>query len=444
MKKTPHIKIVFKWVVALTLISGFAACSSDDDGGNKKKPASGDSIRNTAIVYMAADNNLGYEEFSVSDSSEISNGTVYLNARDQVILYYDNANDTRIYRFYKGSTQPQLVRSFNKNMCSSDPAVLKDVLTWIKEKYPSESYGLTCWSHGDGWIPSHSHNYAQKGISQRSFGIDCGPGGVTKYNLDRTGFYGAAMDMDSLAWAIEQSGIHMKYIFFDACLMQCLESDYELRNVTDYIVASPISIAAIGTNYTTLIRSGFFTDNPDNIAKNIYEYMTHLPSIYSVYYNYGVVFSTVKTSELEALASLTAELLPSSKLGGTGAKKEIDMSNVQHYSVYSSDYFYRPEYYDAACTMKQILSSTDYERWKAQLDKCVIGKYSTSQFYYDTTAYGQELFLPVDLDNYSGISMFMPQNRYTNNAKRSIYGNLNSAFQKTAWYKAAGWNVTGW
>ena len=444
MKKTHHIKFVCKLVVAITLMSGFASCSSDDDGSSNKEPAKGDSIRNTAIVYMAADNNLGDDGFSASDSSEIANGTVYLNARDQVILYYDNGDDTKIYRFYKGSTSPQLVRSFNKNMCSSDPMVLKDVLTWIKEKYPSESYGLTCWSHGDGWIPPHSRNYEQKGMSQRSFGVDCGPGGIPEYNLDHSGFYGAAMDIDSLAWAIEQSGLHMKYIFFDACLMQCLESDYELRNVTDYIVASPISIAAVGTNYTSLIRAGFFTDNPDDIAKSIYNYMTNLPSYYSAYYDYGVVFSTVKTSELDALATLTAELLPSSELGGTGSKKEINMNGVQQYSMYSSSHFYRPEYYDAACTMRHILSTTDYERWKAQFDKCVIGKYSTSEFYYDTTTDGQEMFISVDLDNYGGISMFMPQNRYTYNARRSIYGDLNTAFQKTAWYKAAGWNVTGW
>lgn len=437
-----HLTTLFPAAGKVFLLLGLTvfilSCSDDDSGGGSTKA---DKIRKTAIIYMAADNSLGYSSYARYDSAEISAGTVYMNTRDQVLLYYDNGSNTRIYRFYKGSTTPQLVRQFSSNLCSSSPHIMKDVLSWIKTTYPSESYGLTCWSHGDGWLPSFSHNYSQASTAQkRSFGIDCGPGGNRAGDRDATGYYGAAMDMDSLAWAIENSGLHMDYIFFDACLMQCLESDYDLRNVTDYIVASPIATAAIGANYTSLIRSGLFSDNPDDIAQNVYNYMQNLPSQYSIYNDYGVVISTVKTSELEALAALTEQFMPGTVTG----KAEADMSDVQRYSYYSASYFYRPEFYDAACAMKVILPEDDYALWKAQWDKCIVGKYSTDKFYYDSDSRGNDLFITVDKDAFSGVSMFVPQNRYTTNARRCLYGDLNLAFQKTAWYKDSGWSKTGW
>ena len=52
--------------------------------------------------------------------------------------------------------------------------------------------------------------------------------------------------------------------------------------------------------------------------------------------------------------------------------------------------------------------------------------------------------LNMDLKNYCGISMFVPQQIYANNAKKSAHGNVNEQFRKTKWYTAAGWKEAGW
>lgn len=77
----------------------------------------------------------------------------------------------------------------------------------------------------------------------------------------------------------------------------------------------------------------------------------------------------------------------------------------------------------------------------AALSQAVVRKAATPRYWIgpSDTAYQE-----VDLATYSGVSLFVPQDIYTRNAKFTPYGDLNLAFQKTEWYSAAGWAQTGW
>ena len=71
------------------------ACSDDDNGsGNNNKKG----IRNTVVMYVSAENSLGYQKFHNSDSTEIMAGSQFLNSHDQMIMYVDDAQNPRIYR----------------------------------------------------------------------------------------------------------------------------------------------------------------------------------------------------------------------------------------------------------------------------------------------------------------------------------------------------------
>lgn len=423
----------------LIAITVTASCSDDDNSGGSNKNKG---IRRTVVMYVSAENSLGYNGFNKNDSTEIMAGSQFLNERDQLIMYIDDAKNPRIYRFYKGCKGPSLIKRFNENLCSSDPHVLRDILEGVKVEYPSESYGLVLWSHADGWLPSWNTDYK----NSRSFGIDVGTGGSMRNDMDSKHRYGAAMDIDSIAWAIDNSnGFYPDYIFFDACFMQCIEVAYALRNVTDYIVACPISTPAIGANYTTMIRNGLFSNNPGMIAESYFSYMNNLPTS-NIYNDFGLVISCIKTSELDALAAETQKYiskLPIYSVSNDDGSEHynINMEDVTHYGVYKSAFFYRPHYYDLNAAMKRLLSASDYTAWKRQLDKCIVYKNATQKFYVDYDDYtGEETFLDVDLDTYCGISAFIPQDIYTQNANRCIFGNLNEAFRSTEWYANAGWN----
>ena len=106
------------------------------------------------------------------------------------------------------------------------------------------------WSHADGWIPATNTEYARGRMRPFSFGIDTGTADMG--NDAR----GTQMDIDDMAAAIAAAGVRLRYIFFDACLMQNVEVAYALRNVTDYVVAAPMSIPAAGADYTHQLQAG--------------------------------------------------------------------------------------------------------------------------------------------------------------------------------------------
>ncbi len=437
-------RIIFPLFLVALLMSVLAACSSDSGGKSKEKDKT--TIRRTVVMYVNAQNSLGYKNFNKGDSTELMAGTQFMNARDQILLFVDDAQKPRVYRLYKGCTTPQVVRRYASDVNSSDAGVLQELLEWTKSTYPSESYGLVMWSHSDGWVPSWSKDYS--GVSVKSFGLDVGQGGNMATDKDVNGNYGYTMDISDMAQAIEESGIHPKYIFFDSCMMQCIEVDYALRNATDYVIASPISTPAIGGNYTSLVRNGLFAEDPSQIAASYYTYLTTLPAS-NVYSDFGMVVSCVKTAELETLAAATKRCLAQIPAYNVGVDNDTiynwpDMKNVTYYSLYEWSSFYRPHFYDLSSAMCKMLSADQYTEWRKVLENCITYYNGTTKFYVGEDRRGNEIYLPVNHEDYCGISAFIPQMIYSQNAEYCIFGDLNQCFSLTEWYDAAGWKDAGW
>ena len=108
-----------------------------------------------------------------------------------------------------------------------------------------------------------------------------------------------------------------------------------------------------------------------------------------------------------------------------------DLSSVQSYYPLSSKS--RPKYHDMNGYMKLLITSPDdYARWRRTFDLAVPYRQATA-WWYSNDARTQY----VDLDNYGGISCYIPQ-------EGSYYAGLNTKFTSTAWYTAAGWHTIGW
>lgn len=58
--------------------------------------------------------------------------------------------------------------------------------------------------------------------------------------------------MTELKYAIDKAKVKPQAIYFDACLMNSMEYLFELRNSTDYIVASAFLVPGLGGDYTVL------------------------------------------------------------------------------------------------------------------------------------------------------------------------------------------------
>ena len=421
----------------LFLLLGILSCHDDKSETTLPNPPV-ETARRTVLIYCAAQNSLGvsgtyYKSAWTEDSLELAAGKHFISDDDRLLVFVDDAYHPRLYRF-RADAAPELVWQWGYDANSANPATFKDVLLRVKERFPAEEYGLSMWSHADGWLPSSNTNYSKARtlptLSPLSFGIDVGTNGNmhsdhTSNNKD----LGAQMNITDMAVAIQESGLHFTYIFFDACLMQCVEVAYELRDVTDYLIASPISIAAAGAYYTHMLERGFFSANPTDIAKTYYEDVTS-EELARVYDDFGIVISALKTKELDALAAAVR-----TALADIDFSAYPDLTDAHAYHVYSYNYYYRPHYYDMRSALRHLLTDAQFAPVEAALTRA-------TAFYAATHKYWVG---PRDSDYHSlalseccGVSMFFPQKEYADNASRCDFGNHNETYTQTAWAKAIG------
>lgn len=94
----------------------------------------------------------------------------------------------------------------------------------------AQTYSMIIGAHGTGWLPRESRPGQAK-----AFG---GTTPATKTNI---------CTLDS---AIVESGIrHLEYLCFDDCYMANIETAYQLRDATDYLIASTSEIMNVGIPY---------------------------------------------------------------------------------------------------------------------------------------------------------------------------------------------------
>lgn len=420
---------ILRGLFIISLMLGFVACNDSDDNSESNNKA-----RRTLIVYMAAQNSLGYNGYAKEDSIEIAEGAIdYLSLNDNIIMFIDDAKNPRIHRLYRnqadGKCYYKTVYQYNYDANSGDASTLLDVLSRVHSLYPSESYGLVMWSHGTGWMPEivpSSNQY-------RAIGIDVGPGGNMSKDKNADGALGTQMSIESMASAIQQSGIHFDYIFFDACLMQSLEVAYALRHVTDYLVASPTQTGASGAYYKDQIRDGFFVypTNDTNIKKIVDTYYFDVmenPITKGNYPDQGCIMSVIKMSEMDNLAEATK---PCMKI----ALKDSRVTNLSQIMTGYVGYLLTgyPDCYDPSVAFSKLVSSVEYETWRSALDRCVIYKKASEKYFYGSDG-RRNMQGITDMEHCSCVSMFFPQDSYDMYIGRN-YLDYNNAIKETEWYK---------
>lgn len=357
----------------------------------------------TVLVYMAADNNLS--TFQKEDVDEMLKGAIDIPANSRLLVYVDDYDLPRILSIDQEDRRrpvANIVQQYTSEHNSGDTETLQLAIEWMTQNSPSESYGLVLWSHGSSWLPA-------KAPAQRAICVDSN----------------SWMEIQDIADVLSQSP-HLDFILFDACFMQAIEVAYELREAADYIISSPAEIPGPGAPYHRLISPMFSIPlNANGIAEEYYhEYRDN--NIYIEGYEpdrFGVCLSVVDCSQLEELATATGEMIRKY----ASNHRSADLSQVQHYYPLTSNT--TPEYYDMNGYMRQLITlPEDYDYWKSAFDNAISYRNTTPQWFSD---YTQRLEDIVDMDNYGGISCYIPKEGRTR---------LNEAFQATAWYHAAGWS----
>ena len=228
--------------MALACLALLSACSKDDD--DVKTPQ-----MRTVLVYMSAENSLS--SYAEADLKEIKDASIMLTENDQLLVWFDRAKKDELpwlSRIANGRLKYSVsiadMQISDKDDYSSDPHVFEKVLTYAYGHYPAvEGYGLVLWSHASGWLKADSIAYS------RAYGVDNGTNSPYSNN-------GPFLNIPTIRRVLEGQP-HLDFIFADCCNFMCLESIYELRNVTDYIVGSPAEIPDPGAPYATVVPEMF-------------------------------------------------------------------------------------------------------------------------------------------------------------------------------------------
>lgn len=383
-------KLIFPLAVLLLLVS----CERGDDPA-VVLPAK------TVLIYMVADNNLSSDAEANLDS--LLAGVARFDTNGNLLVYLDNAQGLPsllcLSRGAGGTAIKETVKTYNEQN-SASPTVMASILYDMTSLYPAQSYGLALWSHGYGWLPEPGNI---KTIKTRWFGQD-----GSNY-----------MSISDLAEALATAP-KFDYILFDACFMDGVEVAYELRNCADYLVASPAEVLAQGFPYSILTPYLFGSGEANSIQ---------LASTYFNWYNgqtgqlRSAAVGCVKLSEAANLATATRSLLSAS----LPALNAFDASEIQCLDSYSPHVFY-----DFAHFTSAFASTPQYAPLTTQLERTVIYYACTPAI---TTVNAQGSVSLVKPASFGGISCYIPQQ---GNELR------NSSFQSSAWYVAAGWNLSNW
>jgi hypothetical protein len=399
-----NISRTFHWwvtAVALVCLILLSACHDDDDNEGQKT--------RTVLIYMMAENSLSL--FSESDLIEIRNGSQKLGDDDQLLVYYDRAEKDELpwlARIVKGQLRDSVsiadMQISTKDECASDPHIFEKVLSYAFSHYPATAgYGLTLWGHSNGWMKMDSIAYS------RGYGVD---NRTNTYNYDM----GPWLNMSTLKRILKKQP-HLEFILADCCNFMCIESIYELREVTDYIVGSPAEIPSPGAPYSTVVPEMF---KRQNAAKGI---MTKYADEYKDY----LLLSVAKTSEMDALAKATRTVLTA--INSRLDTKYPDMTGlIYYYNEHSGRYL--PQYnilYDAGDFVKKYATEEEYMSWKQAFDRVVIDKvFATS---WETNKSWNTYYSAYKMteEKYHGVSMFVPQ-------ELGYYVEYNEDVKMLEWY----------
>ncbi len=425
-------KSLLRCLLLSLIVVSLAACGSGSD-----EPGPVDSDSRTVLVYFMAENSLSH--YATDDESAVPKGDIseILDAAGDIpdnchlIVFLDDANtgeNPRIYEVKKSKNKDKgylkTIKEYDEELCSTDPAVLRDVMKMVKADYPANGYGLVLWSHGSAWL------HAKTTKDTRSIGVD--------NERNSSSNTGPEMEIVSLKEVIEDFG-KLDFLYFDACFMQSVEVAYELRNVADYLIGCPAETPGTGGSYNNLVASMFLADAQavaegivennyiyyNTIYENVPDYLDTSDPYYR--YNYGIVMSAVRCSEMNALAAVTKPLIQ--KYGSNKAVLSLP-GNVQTYNLLMSRY---PDFYDINGVIHQVAEDSEYEAWKAQFDKTVIVRKASLQWY---SSRGWMKIKSEGDSPFGGISMYVPKTG-------GNYTSWNSDFLDTSWY-ADVWSGTGW
>ena len=356
----------------------------------------------TLLVYLAGDNNL-------SPIAQIPETLLqaWKYTGNRCLIYYDAPDAAPKLLSLRGgcSVNPlayieTIAEYTEENSASAE--TFSRVVDDVKRMYPADSYGLLFCSHASGWLPCG-------GLSQpsRSVGSDKDLGMQTTPQCTE-------MELSEFAAVIPDH--HYDFIIFESCLMAGVEVAYELRNKTEYILASSAELLSPGflriykSSFADLMNSKLpIEDRLKQMGQNYYNDINTQSGV-----KRSATLSLIKTKKMEELAAFTKHVIK----GATTNKRYPDLSKLQHFDRPGSygDNPAAPRYFDFGQYIEQLSEPDQSADFFSLMNDIVIWKASTPYFMEGENGF--------KIEYHSGLTTYIEQN---------IFPHLNEAWRQTTW-----------
>ena len=412
-------KLFTLFICSISLAMTFTGCSEeafDTDSVNKQTilvfyPWTGSKSSTGLLGYLQ--NNIDSICDGIIDRKGLNNSRV-------LVFLSDKYNHSTLYDLQYNATTKSVDRVPLKEYEGASYASaegIADIMNEVKTKASALNYALIVGVHGCGWTYASDWSrypyYARPSVTRprdNNFsGIQFGP----DPNAPLTRFFGSvslaenAMDISTLAEGIRESGLKMQYILFDACYMSNIETAYELKDVTNYMIASGSEIMAAGLPYRSMwsyLNSP--TPNYSGIVStsvNFYKNNSSAP-----FCN----LAAIDCRQVEKLASVMKDINAEYQLSAS-----VSLDSIQHLDGFRPNLFYDLEtYVDSLRPSGYLL-----DQFKSQLKLTIKASDHTDEAY--TCIYSSDSF---KIKNYCGITISDPSQHSV-----AIKGR-----EKTGWWKA--------
>ena len=391
------------------LLTAFCAfvlfsCSKDDD-----KPTTPQLASRTVIIYISGDNDLSH--FASENLEDMTEASKLIDSKNHLVVFFDNAS-TREMPYIAELKNGEVVKDtglrFSEDFYAPDPEKMREILTYIMQRYPAKSYGIDLWGHGSGWFITADSIATAKSPS-RAYGVD----------------NGKWINVPSLAKVFSQLPQPFLFVIADCCFFQCVETAYEMKDCTRYIIGSPSEVPGDGAAYREVIPL-LFSESAD-FYKDVIDKCEEF-TIKTNYDKSGVPLSCMFTGGVERFAAATARLMPRLLMYDNFSNKRL-----LYYGRYPNDKG-RTAYYDPKNLLKEYATDADaaaLAEWNQALDQFVVYSKMASEWLQNTGVDFTDF--DVNEQTFSGVSMFVPQPMY-----ESLSPNPNETIKQMKWAKAVG------
>lgn len=417
-------------LMAIVSLSSCSGEAFDVDSVNKQ----------TILVYYpwtGSTNTTGLKDDLANNIDSICQGIIAqkgLNNSRVMVFFSESYNKSTLYDLQYDATTRKVnrvpIKTYEGTSYNSVDG-FAELLNEVKQDAEALNYALIIGAHGCGWTyASDWVNYpylarphgssTSTGSTQNAWnltpaenfsGIEFGKDA----NHPETRFFGSvnldecATDINTITEGIKKSGMKMQYILFDACYMGNVETAYELKDVTNYLICSSSEILAKGLPYSSLwsyLNSA--TPNYSSIVSGAINFYKNIDEPF-------INLAAIDCRELDKLASVMKEINSKYKLASS-----VPLDSIQPLDGFSPNLFYDLSVYVDSLHPSGYLA----DKFNAQLKKAIKSAQSTDEVYTGLSNGGKGRYIKIK--HYSGLTISDPSQHSV-----AIKGR-----EKTAWWKA--------